>query len=246
MAGPRSTNERIADTVGRLENDIDAWVTSTNTERPWLAPLSFLWHDREASVRDGLHRAYRQERTGHPCSTCRAGSHQGRRDDPGSRSHFQLCGPYRGRGRGVSDQAWLGSPDLGRHCHSGPTCTDLGMARRERTFWTPPDDCRQVAPIAEHSVAGRCENRGMTADGPSTWSPPGCCGAVIVASCCIDRRRVVGIRIAGIFLAVTSRTVKTRPQRCVVSFVRSWALPPLLPENRLPKSGVRTSAWTFG
>lgn len=45
MAAPRSTSKRIADTVGRLENDLDAWVTSTNTERPWLAPLSFVWHD---------------------------------------------------------------------------------------------------------------------------------------------------------------------------------------------------------
>ncbi len=47
MAAPRSTSERITDTIGRLENDIDAWVTSTNTERPWLAPLSFMWLDRQ-------------------------------------------------------------------------------------------------------------------------------------------------------------------------------------------------------
>lgn len=45
MAEPRSTSDRIADTVGRLENDTDAWVTSTISERPWLAPLSFLWHE---------------------------------------------------------------------------------------------------------------------------------------------------------------------------------------------------------
>jgi hypothetical protein len=28
-----------------LENDVDAWLTSTDSRRPWLVPLSFIWHD---------------------------------------------------------------------------------------------------------------------------------------------------------------------------------------------------------
>lgn len=47
MAEPRSRHERIADTLRRLENDSDAWVASTDAERPWLAPLSFLWRDEQ-------------------------------------------------------------------------------------------------------------------------------------------------------------------------------------------------------
>lgn len=45
MADPRSRRQRIADTLGRLDHDRDAWVASTDARRPWLAPLSFLWHD---------------------------------------------------------------------------------------------------------------------------------------------------------------------------------------------------------
>jgi len=45
MISPRSTSERIGDTLDRLEDDLDAWVSSSSAERPWLAPLSFLWHE---------------------------------------------------------------------------------------------------------------------------------------------------------------------------------------------------------
>ena len=45
MADPRSRSQRIVDTLRRLEEDADGWVASTDAERPWLAPLSFLWHD---------------------------------------------------------------------------------------------------------------------------------------------------------------------------------------------------------
>lgn len=38
-------SQRIVDTLRRLDEDTDAWVASTDAERPWLAPLSFLWHD---------------------------------------------------------------------------------------------------------------------------------------------------------------------------------------------------------
>lgn len=45
MAEPRSRRQRIVDTLSRLDSDPDAWVASTDAERPWLAPLSFLWDD---------------------------------------------------------------------------------------------------------------------------------------------------------------------------------------------------------
>ncbi|HXH80633.1 pyridoxamine 5'-phosphate oxidase family protein [Nocardioides sp.] len=47
MAEPRSRQERIADTLRRLDDDTDAWVASTDAKQPWLAPLSFLWRDGE-------------------------------------------------------------------------------------------------------------------------------------------------------------------------------------------------------
>jgi hypothetical protein len=28
-----------------LENDVDAWLATTDSRRPWLVPLSFTWHD---------------------------------------------------------------------------------------------------------------------------------------------------------------------------------------------------------
>jgi hypothetical protein len=41
---PRPRQQRRLDTVGRLENDVDAWVASVDPDgRPRLAPLSFLW-----------------------------------------------------------------------------------------------------------------------------------------------------------------------------------------------------------
>lgn len=47
MAEPRSRQERIADCLRRLKVDSDAWVASTSADRPWLAPLSFLWRDEQ-------------------------------------------------------------------------------------------------------------------------------------------------------------------------------------------------------
>ena len=47
MAEPRSRQARIADTLRRLKDDSDAWVASTDADRPWLAPLSFLWRDEQ-------------------------------------------------------------------------------------------------------------------------------------------------------------------------------------------------------
>ena len=45
MAAPRSVDQRIVDTRQRLEHDVDAWVATTSPDRPWLIPLSFLWHE---------------------------------------------------------------------------------------------------------------------------------------------------------------------------------------------------------
>ena len=40
----RTTEERIRDSLHRLEHDIDAWVaTADSAGRPYLIPLSFLW-----------------------------------------------------------------------------------------------------------------------------------------------------------------------------------------------------------
>ena len=36
--------QRITDSQRRLEDDVDAWVATTSPDRPWLIPLSFLWH----------------------------------------------------------------------------------------------------------------------------------------------------------------------------------------------------------
>lgn len=47
MVDARSTDQRIADTRRRLEDDRDAWVASTNSDRPWLVPLSYLWHEEQ-------------------------------------------------------------------------------------------------------------------------------------------------------------------------------------------------------
>lgn len=44
MAAPRTREQRILDTRRRLEQDIDAWVATSNGARPWLIPLSFLWY----------------------------------------------------------------------------------------------------------------------------------------------------------------------------------------------------------
>ena len=44
MAAPRTVDQRIVDARKRLEHDVDAWVATTSPDRPWLIPLSFLWH----------------------------------------------------------------------------------------------------------------------------------------------------------------------------------------------------------
>ena len=44
MTAPRSLDQRIRDTRKRLEDDVDAWVATTGPDRPWLIPLSLLWH----------------------------------------------------------------------------------------------------------------------------------------------------------------------------------------------------------
>jgi Pyridoxamine 5'-phosphate oxidase len=43
---PRSTAERVRDTVARLAADVDLWVaTASAAGEPYLVPLSYLWHD---------------------------------------------------------------------------------------------------------------------------------------------------------------------------------------------------------
>lgn len=42
---PRTREQRIADTMRRLEEDTDAWLATTDRHRPWLVPLSFIWVD---------------------------------------------------------------------------------------------------------------------------------------------------------------------------------------------------------
>ncbi|MGI5181571.1 pyridoxamine 5'-phosphate oxidase family protein [Dactylosporangium sp. CA-152071] len=40
----RSTEQRVADTVRRLEEDVDAWVATASADgEPCMVPLSFLW-----------------------------------------------------------------------------------------------------------------------------------------------------------------------------------------------------------
>ncbi|MFI6594830.1 pyridoxamine 5'-phosphate oxidase family protein [Nonomuraea sp. NPDC050536] len=40
---PRSREQRMKDTLHRLENDVDCWVATTAGESAYLVPLSFLW-----------------------------------------------------------------------------------------------------------------------------------------------------------------------------------------------------------
>jgi hypothetical protein len=47
MDEPRSREQRRADTLRRLENDVDAWVATASGDVPCLVPLSFHW-DGEA------------------------------------------------------------------------------------------------------------------------------------------------------------------------------------------------------
>lgn len=44
MEPPRSLQQRKQDTLGRLESDVDAWISSADAEGDaYLLPLSFLW-----------------------------------------------------------------------------------------------------------------------------------------------------------------------------------------------------------
>jgi nitroimidazol reductase NimA-like FMN-containing flavoprotein (pyridoxamine 5'-phosphate oxidase superfamily) len=44
---PRSTRQRVDDTVARLEHDVDAWVATADQEgNAYLVPLTFLWDAR--------------------------------------------------------------------------------------------------------------------------------------------------------------------------------------------------------
>lgn len=43
---PRSTADRVRDVIARLAADVDLWVATASADgRPYLVPLSFLWHD---------------------------------------------------------------------------------------------------------------------------------------------------------------------------------------------------------
>jgi hypothetical protein len=43
----RGTAQRVADTLHRLEHDVDAWVATASPEgEPCMVPLSFLWDGR--------------------------------------------------------------------------------------------------------------------------------------------------------------------------------------------------------
>ncbi|MFC4856368.1 pyridoxamine 5'-phosphate oxidase family protein [Actinophytocola glycyrrhizae] len=47
MDEARTRDQRRADTLRRLENDVDAWVATASGDVPYLVPLSFHW-DGEA------------------------------------------------------------------------------------------------------------------------------------------------------------------------------------------------------
>jgi hypothetical protein len=50
-APPRSRGERKADTLSKLETEVDAWVASASEDgRANLVPLSFVWHGRALTV----------------------------------------------------------------------------------------------------------------------------------------------------------------------------------------------------
>jgi hypothetical protein len=48
--GPRSLDQRIADTRRRLEEDVDCWVASASSGAPYLIPLSFYWDGTDLFV----------------------------------------------------------------------------------------------------------------------------------------------------------------------------------------------------
>jgi hypothetical protein len=39
----RTREQRIADTLHRLDTEVDCWVATADGSSPWLVPLSFLW-----------------------------------------------------------------------------------------------------------------------------------------------------------------------------------------------------------
>ena len=50
-APPRSTAQRIADTLAKLANEVDCWVPSAGANgEAYLIPLSFVWHDGQLTL----------------------------------------------------------------------------------------------------------------------------------------------------------------------------------------------------
>jgi hypothetical protein len=50
-APARSREQRIADTLRKLETEVDVWVASASEDgRANLAPLSFVWHDAALTI----------------------------------------------------------------------------------------------------------------------------------------------------------------------------------------------------
>lgn len=43
MTAPRTPQERVRDTLDRLEHDVDAWIATCGDGTPHMVPLSFLW-----------------------------------------------------------------------------------------------------------------------------------------------------------------------------------------------------------
>src|SRR5436305_742599 len=48
---PRSTEQRIADTLAKLATTVDCWVPSASASgEVYLIPLSFVWHDGQLTI----------------------------------------------------------------------------------------------------------------------------------------------------------------------------------------------------
>lgn len=49
MDAPRTRQQRIRDTLNRLEHDIDAWISTADPDlgTPYLIPLSFAWNGQD-------------------------------------------------------------------------------------------------------------------------------------------------------------------------------------------------------
>jgi hypothetical protein len=50
IAPPRSRSQRRADTLTRLESDVDLWVASADEQGAYLVPLSFYWDGRALTL----------------------------------------------------------------------------------------------------------------------------------------------------------------------------------------------------